>query len=424
MGLFEEFEWRGLVQDHTEGVGDLLRGGSINAYIGFDPSGDSLHVGSLMPLVALMRLQRAGHRPFAVVGGATGMIGDPSGKSKERNLLDEEQLAHNVAGIREQISRFIDFDAKSNPAVLVNNLDWLGEFRIVDFLREVGKHFTVSGMIAKESVRRRLGSDQGISFTEFSYLILQAYDFYELCRRHDVVLQLGGSDQWGNITSGIDLVRSKLQRKVHGLTWPLVMTSSGVKFGKTEEGAVWLSPKRTSPYRFYQFWLNSDDADAMKYLRYFTFLNEDDVAGLEAEHAQAPGERRPHRRLADEATRLVHGESELTRARRATEVFFGGELGDLALEDVLDVFADVPSAELPRATFEGDGAPLLDVLVSSGLMPSKKEARRSVEGGGVSVNNRRVSEANATLRVDQAIGGRVFVLRKGRKNYHVVRIVG
>lgn len=420
MGLFEELEWRGMVQDSTEGLRELLGKQKVSAYIGFDPTADSLHVGSLLPLTTLARIQRAGHRAIALVGGATGMIGDPSGKSKERNLLDEEQLAHNVSGIESQIRRYLDFEG-DNPASLVNNLDWLGPFRMVDFLRDVGKHFTVNYMIAKESVKRRLGSEAGISYTEFSYLVLQSYDFLELFEQHGVTLQVGGSDQWGNITAGIDLIRARKAAKAHGLTFPLVRSASGVKFGKTEEGAVWLDPNRTSPYRFYQFWMNTSDEDVLNYLKYFTFLEREEVGELEKAHAESPQQRTAHRKLAEEVTRLVHGDEGLERALSATQVFFGAAFDDLEPAQVMDVFADVPSGELPRERFSAP-ARLIDILVESGFLPSKKEARRSIEGGGLSVNNHRVTDVDATLDLEQAIGGELFVFRKGKRSYHVVRI--
>lgn len=422
MGLYEEFEWRNMIHGSTEGVAELLGAGPVAAYIGFDPTADSLHVGSLLPLTTLARVQRCGHRAIALVGGGTGMIGDPSGKSEERRLLTEGEVARNARGIQTQLARYLDFGS-DNPAEVVNNMDWLGQFRMVDFLREVGKHFTVNYMIAKDSVKRRLGSEQGISFTEFSYLVLQAYDFLELHQKHGVILQIGGSDQWGNITAGIDLIRARCGVRAHGLVFPLVTMSSGAKFGKTEEGAIWLDPRRTSPYRFYQFWMNTPDGDVLQYLRWFTFLTREEIEELEAPHREAPEERRAHRRLAEEVTRLVHGVEGLERAEQATRVFFGAEIDDLPAGEVLDVFADVPSAEIAKDRLAG-GVPLVDVLVEAGVIKSKKEARRSIEGGGIYVNNRRAEGTDATLDVGQAIEGRVFVLRKGRRSYHVLKIVG
>ena len=421
MGLYEEFEWRGMVQDSTQGLRELLAGGKVAAYVGFDPTADSLHVGSLLPLTVLTRLQRFGHQVIAVVGGGTGMIGDPSGKSDERNLLNEEQIEANAQGIQAQIARFFDLDCADNPGRMVNNLEWLGAFRMVDFLRDVGKNFTVNYMIAKESVKRRLGSEQGISFTEFSYLILQAYDFLALHDRHGVILQVGGSDQWGNITAGIDLIRSQRAVKAHGLIHPLVTSASGTKFGKSEEGTVWLDPRRTSPYRFYQFWMNTSDSDVIQYLKFFTFLDEPEIKALAEEHSSAPHQRKAHRRLAEEITRMVHGEEALHRAQRATEVFFGAELSDLDLGDVLDLFADVPSTSMSKNEFAA-GASIVDMLVATGVAKGRKDARRSVDGGGIYVNNRRVEGDDARFSLEQAIGGELFVLRKGKKAYHLLRI--
>ncbi|MFH0946495.1 MAG: tyrosine--tRNA ligase [Planctomycetota bacterium] len=421
MGLYEEFEWRGMVQDATQGLRELLSCGKVAAYVGFDPTADSLHVGSLLPLTVLTRLQRFGHHVVAVVGGGTGMIGDPSGKSDERNLLNEEQIAANARGIQAQIARFLDFDRADNPGRMVNNLEWLGAFRMVDFLRDVGKNFTVNYMIAKESVKRRLGSEQGISYTEFSYLILQAYDFLALHDRHGVILQVGGSDQWGNITAGIDLIRSQRAKKAHGLVHPLVTSATGVKFGKTEEGTVWLDPKRTSPYRFYQFWMNTADSDVIQYLKFFSFLEEPEIQALEQAHLQAPHQRAAHRRLAEEVTRMVHGEEALGRAQRATEIFFGAELDDLDLGETLELFADVPSTSMSRDEF-GSGVSIVDMLVATGVAKGRKDARRSIEGGGIYVNNRRVEDADARFSPEQAIGSELFVLRKGKKAYHLLRI--
>ena len=422
MGLYEEFEWRGMIHCSTENLAGLLNTQKVAAYIGFDPTADSLHVGSLLPLTVLARLQRFGHHAIAVVGGGTGMIGDPSGKSKERNLQNEQQLEANAEGIQKQIARFLDFDREENPGRMVNNLDWLGKFGMVEFLRDVGKNFTVNYMIAKESVKRRLGSEQGISYTEFSYLILQAYDFLALHDRHGVILQIGGSDQWGNITAGIDLIRSQRAKKVHGLVFPLVSSASGVKFGKTEEGTVWLDPRRTSPYRFFQFWMNTDDNDVIPYLKFFSFLDREQIEALERAHAEQPHQRTAHRRLAQEITKMVHGEGELARAERASEVFFGGELDELELDEVLDVFADMPSATMSKQDF-AEGALVVDMLLAAGMMNGKKDARRSIDGGGVYVNNRRVEEAGARCSLEQAIGGELFVLRKGKKAYHLIKVV-
>src|SRR5439155_4246290 len=420
--LFDELTWRGMVYDVTEGLAELLATERVTAYIGFDPTASSLHVGSLLPVMALARLQRFGHSPVAIVGGGTGMIGDPSGKSQERTLLTLEQIDHNVAGLREQLARFLDFERAGNPARLVNNADWLESFDLLGFLRDTGKYFTVNYMLQKESVNRRLESEEGISYTEFSYLLLQARDFLELFDRFGCTVQMGGSDQWGNITAGIDLVRKLRAKKAHGLVVPLVTTASGVKFGKTEAGTIWLDPARTSPFRFYQFWLNSDDRDVVAYLKYFTFLDRAAIAPLEAATTSAPEKREAQRVLAREVTTLVHGADHLTRAEQASSVIFGEDIATLPVDDVLAVFDDVPSTELPGETFAGNGLGVIDLVARVQLASSKAEARRLVQAGGVYVNNRRVTDLQARLTRDQAIGGTLFVLRKGQRQNHLVRL--
>jgi tyrosyl-tRNA synthetase len=423
LNVFEEFQWRGIVYDATDGAAEALAGAPLTAYIGFDPTASSLHAGSLLPVMALARLQRFGHQPIAIVGGGTGMIGDPSGKSQERTLLSPEQLAVNVAGIRAQLSRFLDFDAPVNPARIANNAEWLTAIDLMSFLRDTGKHFTVNYILAKESVKRRLESEEGISYTEFSYLLLQAYDFLQLFDRYQCTLQLGGSDQWGNITAGIDLVRKLRAAKTHGLVMPLVTTAAGMKFGKTEAGTIWLDAERTSPFRFYQFWLNTDDRDAVAYLKYFTFLERDTIAELEAVMQKAPEQRQVQRVLAREVTTLVHGAGHATRAEHASSVLFGEELSTLGADEVLAVFDDVPSTEVAAAEFSGEGVGMVDLVARIGLAPSRSEARRLVQSGGVYVNNRRTSDPQTRLTRDLAIGGRLFVLRKGQKQNHVVKIV-
>jgi tyrosyl-tRNA synthetase len=420
--LFDELTWRGLVYDATEGLADLLGKERVTAYIGFDPTASSLHVGSLLTVMGLARLQRFGHSPIAIVGGGTGMIGDPSGKSQERTLLTREQIDQNVAGIRSQLSRFLDFDAQPNPARIVNNADWLAEFDLLGFLRDTGKFFTVNYMLQKESVRSRLGSEEGISFTEFSYLLLQARDFLELFDRYRCALQMGGSDQWGNITAGIDLIRRVRGQKAHGLVWPLMQTASGAKFGKTEAGTVWLDPHRTSPFRFYQFWLNTDDRDAVPYLKYFTFLDRRAIEELAAVAAASPEKREAQRALAREVTTLVHGRDHLERVERATQLLFSEAIDTLSVDDILSVFDDVPSTELAGDVFSREGLGLVDLVARAQLAPSKSEARRLVQSGGVYVNNRRMADPQARLTREQAIGGRLFVLRKGQKQNHLVRL--
>lgn len=428
MNVFDEFEWRGLVYGATPGLRELLAAEKLTAYIGFDPTAASLHVGSLLPIMGLARLQRFGHTPIAIAGGGTGMIGDPSGKTQERQLLTLEKVEENVRGIRAQLARFLDFDAAANPARIVNNADWLATVPLIEFLRDTGKHFTVNAMMAKESVRRRLEGEDGLSYTEFSYMLLQAYDYLVLYDRYGCRLQMGGSDQWGNIVAGADLIRrlrgEEGQGKLaHGLVFPLVTTSAGVKFGKTEAGTIWLDPALTSPFRFYQFWINTDDRDVVHYLKSFTWLTQEEIAGLEEKVRTHAQEREAQKRLAREVTRMVHGEAELEKAERATAVLFGAEISELEPGEVLDVFADVPSTEIRKEQLEGDGLAMADLLVASGLVPSKGEARRAIQGGGIYLNNARVSEERKTLRLADAIGGELLVLRKGRKEYRLVRVL-
>jgi tyrosyl-tRNA synthetase len=420
--LFDELQWRGMVYDATEGLKEQFASEPVTAYIGFDPTASSLHVGNLMTLMALARLQRFGHSPIAIVGGGTGMIGDPSGKSQERTLLSPGQIEENVAGIRQQLSRFLDFDSPANAARVVNNADWLASVDLLGFLRDTGKFFTVNYMLQKESVHRRLESEDGISYTEFSYLLLQARDFLELFDRYGCSLQMGGSDQWGNITAGIDLVRKLRGKKAHGLVWPLMTTASGAKFGKTEAGTIWLEAARTSPFKFYQFWLNTDDREVISYLKFFTFLERGAIEELEAATTRVPEKREAQRVLAREVTALVHGQDQVARAEHASSLLFGEDIATLAIEDVLAVFEDVPSTELPVDVFNGEGIGMVDLVARVQLASSKSDARRLVQSGGVYVNNRRVSDPQARLTRDQAIGGRLFVLRKGQKQNHLVRL--
>jgi len=423
MNLFDEFQWRGMLYEATPELREVLAKEKLTTYIGFDPSAASLHVGSLLPIMGLARAQRFGHTPIAIAGGGTGLIGDPSGKTKERQLLTGEQVEENLAGIKEQLRRFLDFEAEDNPARIVNNLDWLGPISMMDFLRDVGKHFTVNQLIGKEAISRRLESEEGISFTEFSYTLLQAYDFLMLFDRYQCTLQMGGSDQWGNILSGVDLVRRVRGEKVHALVFPLVTTTSGVKFGKTEAGAVWLDAKLTSPYRFYQFWLNTDDREVIDYLKFFTWLSQERIAELETAVRTEPEQRLAQKELARQVTEMLHGKTELEKAVRASEVLFGKEISGLSLSDILEIFADVPSTEIGRSKLESDGFTLGDALVLSGLAPSKGEAKRLVQGGGVAVNNLRADDVRKPISASEFIEGQVLVLRKGAKNYHLIRIV-
>src|ERR1041385_7918261 len=422
MDLFGEFEWRGLVYGATEGLRDIIARETLTTYIGFDPTAASLHVGSLLPILCLARLQRFGHPPIAVVGGGTGMIGGPSGKTVERQLLSAEHVEANVAGIRSQLARFLDFETTDTPARLVNNAEWLSRLGAIEFMRDVGKHFTVNAMLSKESVKRRIESEEGITYTEFSYALLQAFDFLKLFDECNCMLQVGGSDQWGNIVAGIDLIRRVRGGKAHGLVIPLITTASGTKFGKTEAGAVWLDAKLTSPFRFYQFWLNTDDGDAGKYLRYFTFLDRSSIEQLEEATRTAPEQREAQRVLAREVTRMVHGDEHVVRAERASGVLFGEDFSTLPADDVLSVFEDVPSSTVAADKLSGDGVAVVDLLASSGLTASKGEATRLIRGGGVYVNNRRITDERARLSSADAIEGQLFVLRKGAKQNHVVKI--
>ena len=423
--ILADLKWRGLIHQTTDEqhLSKWLADGSRVLYIGFDPTADSLHVGGLLQLLLLRRFQRMGHRPIALVGGATGMIGDPSGKSQERILLDQEQVERNVEGLRTQIARFLDFERPDNPAMLVNNADWLASISLVDFLRDTGKYFTVNYMMAKESVKRRLDSEDGLSFTEFSYMLLQAHDFLVLYDRYGCKMQMGGSDQWGNILAGADLVRRLRSERVHGIVFPLVVTASGTKFGKTEEGTIWLDAARTSPYKFYQFWLNTDDRDVPPYLRFFTWLEEEEINALEQELLENPGNRSAQIRLAEEVTRVVHGPEELEKAQAASSVLFGGEVSAMRAADLMEVFEDVPSTEMERAVFDESGIDIVQLISDAGLVASRGEARRLVRGGGINVNNRRINDENHRVSLDDAIEQRILVLRRGQKTYRLVKIV-
>ena len=420
MDLFGELEWRGLVYDATEGVRDLLAREKVTGYIGFDPTASSLHVGNLQVIIPLARMQRLGHRPIALVGGGTGLIGDPSGKTVERQLLTTEQVEANVAAIRRQLVRFLDFESTTAPATLVNNAEWLTKLSAIEFMRDVGKHFTVNAMLAKESVKRRIDSADGITYTEFSYSLLQAYDFLELYDRHGCTLQMGGSDQWGNITAGMDLIRRVRGGKAHGLVLPLIATASGTKFGKTEAGTIWLDPNLTTPYQFYQFWLNVEDADAGKYLRFFTFLDRDQIGELEAAGQGEPGKRHPQRALAREVTRLVHGDTAVADAEAASQALFADRVSSLGAAQIEQVLGGVPSSTIATAA---SGWLVTDFLTVAGVTKSKSEAQRLIKGGGIYINDERVTDEKAQILSAQAIEGTLFVVRKGKRDYFLVRIV-
>ncbi|MEM1116494.1 MAG: tyrosine--tRNA ligase [Bacteroidota bacterium] len=422
MTFLDDLTWRDAVYDHTPALAEhLAEAAPVSAYCGFDPTADSLHVGSLLPVMTLARLQRAGHRPVALVGGGTGLIGDPSGKRAERTLQTREQVEANVAGLRAQLERFLDFDG-ANAAVMSNNAEWLTSIPLTDFLRDVGKHFTIGYMTAKESVRSRVESEVGLSFTEFSYMLLQAYDFLVLNDRLGVTLQIGGSDQWGNITAGTDLLRKTRGAKGHGLVMPLVTTASGTKFGKTEAGTVWLDAARTSPYKFYQFWMGTDDRDVVRYLKFFTWLGKDEVEALAAEAEQNPGRREAQRTLAREVTTLVHGADATEAAERASQALFGGDLRALDAATLAEVFEEAPSSEHPASGFAGEGMPVVDLFADAALTASKGEAKRLARSGGLSVNGEKVAE-DARVTAADAIDGAVLVLRKGKKSYALVRLV-
>jgi tyrosyl-tRNA synthetase len=424
VSILEELKWRGLVADCTDAAELAKRiAAPITLYCGFDPTADSLHVGNLVPLLALRRFQLLGHHPIAVAGGATGSIGDPSGKTAERQLLTKEVLDHNIASVKVQLAKLLDFETKQNPARLVDNAAWTKDVSYLDFLRDIGKHFSVNQMVAKESVRARMEDREvGISYTEFSYMLLQAFDFYVLCRDANCELQIGGSDQWGNITAGIDLTRKKIGKTVYGLTLPLITNADGTKFGKTEAGAIWLDPKRTSVYRFYQFWINTDDRDAVRYLKYFTFLSKDEIEALEKKHAENPGPREAHRALAKAVTDLIHGPSATTEAIRASEILFGGELKGIAESTFNEIVGEVPTKEIEKSKLDGAGLPLVELLVYAGLCPSKGQARKDIEGGGVNVNNVRESNFQRAVTSGDLLFGKHLLLRKGKKNYVVVTV--
>ncbi|HEY3762310.1 MAG TPA: tyrosine--tRNA ligase [Verrucomicrobiae bacterium] len=422
MSILEEIKWRGLFADCTDEA-ELAKKTSapITLYCGFDPTADSLHVGNLVPLLALRRFQQLGHFPIAVAGGATGSIGDPSGKTQERQLLTKEILERNIASVKVQLARLLDFETKTNPARLVDNATWTKDVLFLDFLRDIGKHFSVNQMVAKESVRARMEDrETGISYTEFSYMLLQAFDFMVLARDQNCELQIGGSDQWGNITAGIDLCRKKLSKPVFGLTLPLITNADGTKFGKTEAGAIWLDPKRTSVYRFYQFWINTDDRDVARYLKYFTFLSREEIEALEKKHAENPGAREAHRALAKSVTDLIHGENATQEAIRASEILFGGDLKGIAESTFNEIVGEVPTKEIEKQKLDGAGIPLVELLVQAGLCPSKGQARKDIEGGGVNINNARETNFQRAVTANDLLFGKHLLLRKGKKNYVVI----
>ena len=423
----EELTWRGMVHDIMPETAETLSKGMTAGYIGFDPTADSLHIGSLVQIMILMHFQRYGHKPYALVGGATGMIGDPSGKSAERNLLDSETLARNCTGLEDQLSKFLDFDStKENAAVLVNNYDWMQSFSLIEFARDIGKHLTVNYMMAKDSVKKRLGTEakQGMSFTEFTYQLIQGYDFLYLYQQHNCLLQMGGSDQWGNITTGTELIRRKMSGKAYALTCPLITKADGTKFGKTESGNVWLNREKTSPYKFYQYWLNASDEDAEKYIKIFTFLTKDEIDALVTAHREAPHQRLLQRKLAQEVTIMVHSEADVILAEKAAQILFGKAttetLKTLDAQTLLDVFDGVPQAIVSADLLAGDGLSITDALAgTTGFLKSNGEARRSLKENSISVNKEKATEAKNITPAD-IICDRYVLLQRGKKNYFLL----
>lgn len=420
---FEELKWRGMIFDYVDGIDQILNMQKVTVYNGFDATADSLHVGHMVPLLALARLQRFGHHPIALAGGGTSMIGDPSGKSAERQLLSIGVIEENVESIKQQLAHFLDFDVKTNPARVLNNATWLMKLNLIEFLRDIGKHFTINYMLAKDSVKSRLEREEGISYTEFSYMLLQSFDYLYLNQNENCILQTGGSDQWGNITAGTELVRRVTGNSVYGMVYPLITKSDGTKFGKTESGSVWLKPERTSPFKFYQFWLNTEDKDVINYLKFFTFLPQEVIIDLENSLIEHPEQREAQKRLAHEITAIVHGETALSKAEQATQVLFGGSLDGLSGSDIEEIFEEVQSTNIPLSEFEGEGTEIVNLLVNCSIAKSKGEARRFISEGGVNLNNYRVSDLDRMVDVNDLIDGRYLVLRKGRKNYYLVKVM-
>ena len=421
--FLEELKYRGLVNDYSdpEELERLLVTEPVVLYCGFDPTADSLHIGHLLPMMTLQRFQMAGHKPIALAGGGTGLIGDPSGKTVERTLNPREVVESWVEKIKKQLSIFLDFNSKTNPAQLLNNYDWISQLNVIEYLRDIGKHFSVNAMLAKDSVKSRLENrDVGISYTEFSYMILQSYDYYWLAQNHGCKLQIGGSDQWGNITTGIDLIRRTLQSPAYALTLPLITTSEGKKFGKTEAGAVWLDASKTSPYQFYQFWINITDQDVIKFIKYFTFLDRDTISQLESAVRDRPEKREAQQRLAHEVTTMIHGRSEADLARLTAAALFKGELSSLTEGQLKDALAGVPTTYLKEG--RGGEMSLLDLVVETGLSPSRSRGRTDIESGAIYVNDIRETDQGRKLSDLARLHRKYIVLRKGKKNYHLVII--
>jgi len=417
MDILEELKFRDLLYQSTEEseLSERLNKGPISLYIGFDPTADSLHVGSLLPIIGLMRFQRYGHNPIALVGGGTGLIGDPSGKTTARGFNTEDIVDQWTEKIRLQLERFLDFETKVNPARMVNNYSWLGNMEMIRFLRDVGKYFPIGYMLSKESVKARL--EEGLSYTEFSYMILQSYDFLNLFQEYDCEMQAGGSDQWGNITAGIDLIRRIANKKAYGLTFPLVVKSDGTKFGKTESGTIWLDAIKTTPYQFYQFWINTDDRDVMKFIKYFTFLPPERIIELGEEFRQDPGSRKVQRILAREVTEMVHGEKALSRAEHISEALFYGNLKDLTAQEIEEGFKDVPSFAIQ----EKNDMDIMELLLKSGISPSKRQAREDLRNGAIYLNGETVKDINMIIGEKERLQGGYTIVRRGKKNYNLIK---
>jgi len=424
MNFVEELRWRGMLHDIMPGTEELLNKGMASGYIGFDPTADSLHVGSLAQIMTLIHFQRAGHKPYALVGGATGMVGDPSGKSAERNLLSEDILQHNLAGIQGQLEKFLDFNSSTNSAEMVNNYDWFKEFSFLNFIRDVGKHITVNYMMAKDSVKNRINGDTGMSFTEFTYQLVQGYDFYYLWKHKNCVLQMGGSDQWGNIVTGTELIRRKDAGEAYALTTQLIKKSDGTKFGKTEGGNIWLDPEKTSPYKFYQFWLNTSDADAKTYIRIFTLFEQDTIIALEVEQDAAPHLRTLQKALAKDITIRVHGEAEYEKAIKSSEFLFGNIgiefLNELNDAEVIGLFEGVPNFTIDKGEL-AEGINATDLLAGkTAVFASKGEAKKMIQGGGVAINKQKIGTVDDVYQADTLINGKYLVAQKGKKNYFLI----
>ena len=424
MNLLDELSWRGMIQDIMPGTREQLEKELTTGYIGFDPTADSLHIGSLLPILLLVHFQKAGHKPIALIGGATGMVGDPSGKSEERNLLNEETLQRNILGVKAQLERFLNFSPTlPNAAELVNNYDWFKSISFIDFLRDTGKHITVNYMMAKDSVKKRIEGETGISYTEFAYQLMQAYDFYWLFQQKQCKLQMGGSDQWGNMTTGTELIRRKCGGEAFVFTNPLVTKSDGGKFGKTESGNIWLDPAKTSPYQFYQFWLNASDTDATRWIKLFTFLTREEIDSITETHQQNPSARTLQRKLASEVTSFVHGQAELSKAIETTEKLFSNQQAPIESlsETDLEQIQGVVKVEVDKASL-AEGIDIVSLLANTGIFPSKGEARKTIQGGGVSVNRKKIESVE--LKVDSSflLHQRYILIQKGKKNYFLITV--